>query len=104
MSEVTHSRRTDSMANHARILDAARSVLAERGLDIEVADVAERAGVGVGTLYRHFANRDDLVRAILAQAVVDVVARLRSAAEIEDPAEALRQIPSHAPSTSHCSK
>jgi AcrR family transcriptional regulator len=60
---------------------------------MEVNEVAERAGVGVGTLYRHFANRDDLVRAILTETLEELMARVRSAAEIEDPAAALRQIP-----------
>jgi AcrR family transcriptional regulator len=90
---VTRGRRTDAVANHARILEAARAVLAERGLDLEVSEVAERAGVGVGTLYRHFANRDDLVRAVLVQTLEDVLARVRATAEIEDAAMALRQIP-----------
>jgi AcrR family transcriptional regulator len=49
--------------------------------------------VGVGTLYRHFANRDDLVRAVLAQTLEDVLERTRSTAEIEDASMALRQIP-----------
>ncbi len=92
-SEVTHGKRTDAVANHARILEAARSVLIERGLDMEVNEVADRAGVGVGTLYRHFANRDDLVRAVLAQTCDDIICRLRAAVEIEDSRAALRQIP-----------
>jgi AcrR family transcriptional regulator len=92
-SEITAGRRTDAVANHARILAAARAVLAERGLDMEVHDVAVRAAVGVGTLYRHFANRDDLVRAVLRQTFEDMLARLRGTAEIADPAVALREIP-----------
>jgi AcrR family transcriptional regulator len=92
MTEVMRGRRSDSMANHARILEAAQLLLAERGLDIEVDEVAERAGVGVGTLYRHFANRDDLVRSIVAQTLASLWDRLQAAAVIEDPAEALRQI------------
>ena len=92
MTEVMRGRRSDSMANHARILEAAQLLLAERGLDIEVDEVAERAGVGVGTLYRHFANRDDLVRSIIAQTLASLWDRLQAAAVIEDPAEALRQI------------
>jgi len=70
-SAPTHGRRTDAVANHTRILSAARAVFAERGLDMEVNEIAERAGVGVGTLYRHFANRDDMVCAILMQTFED---------------------------------
>ncbi|GAC1429867.1 MAG: hypothetical protein NVSMB65_03370 [Chloroflexota bacterium] len=80
--EVTHGKRIDAVANHARLLDAARTLLLERGLDLEVTDVAERAGVGVGTLYRHFANRDELVRATLVRLFDDLLGRVRSAAEI----------------------
>ena len=90
---ATHGRRADAQANHARILAAARSLLAERGLGLEVDEVAARAGVGVGTLYSHFTNRDDLVRAVLTLTVEEVVDRFRAAAAIEDPVEALRQIP-----------
>lgn len=103
IAEGTHGRRTDAVANRARILAAARVLLAERGLDMEMTELAERAGVGVGTLYRHFANRDDLVRAILTQTHKDVLSRLQVVAEIEDPREALRQIPLMLTGESICS-
>ncbi|HWE64879.1 MAG TPA: TetR/AcrR family transcriptional regulator [Chloroflexota bacterium] len=90
---VPRGRRADALANHARILAAARSLLAERGLDLEVDAVAARAGVGVGTLYSHFTNRDNLVRAVLTQTLDEAMSRFRAAAAIEDPVEALRQIP-----------
>jgi len=92
-AEVTHSRRADAVANHARILEAASLVLVERGLDMEMDEVALRAGVGVGTLYRHFANRDAMVQAILAQTFEGLLTHLRAAAAIEDPSAALREIP-----------
>jgi len=92
-SEVTQGRRADAVANHARILEAASLVLGERGLDMEMDEVASRAGVGVGTLYRHFANRDAMVHAILTQTFEDFLTRLRAAAAIEDPRVALREIP-----------
>lgn len=88
-----HARRADSTANHARILAAARSLLAERGLDLEVDAIAERAAVSVGALYSHFTNRDALVRAVLGQTLDEAMTRFRAAAAIEDPVEALRQIP-----------
>jgi len=92
-AEVTQGRRADAVANHARILEAARLVMAERGLDMEMDEVAARAGVGVGTLYRHFANRDAMVHAILARTFEDLLVRLRAAATIADPSAALREIP-----------
>jgi AcrR family transcriptional regulator len=50
-------------------LDAARDLFAERGVQAEMKDIAERAGVGVGTLYRNFATKDDLVAALIAEVV-----------------------------------
>ncbi len=86
-------RRADAVANRARILDAARAVMVERGLDMEMDQVAAQAGVGVGTLYRHFAKREDLVRAVVWQAIDNVVERSRAAAALDDPAAALRVLP-----------
>jgi AcrR family transcriptional regulator len=58
--------RADAARNRARVVEAARGVFAERGLDVPMAEIAERAGVGVGTLYRRFGCREDLVAAIFA--------------------------------------
>jgi AcrR family transcriptional regulator len=55
--------RADAERNRRRILDAAKEVFAERGLDAPLEDIAERAGVGIATLYRRFPARDDLVMA-----------------------------------------
>jgi AcrR family transcriptional regulator len=56
--------RADAERNRRRILDAARAVFADRGLDAPLEDIAERAGVGIATLYRRFATREDLVMAV----------------------------------------
>ena len=58
---------------------------------MEVGEIAQRADLGIGTLYRHFANREDLLRAILTHAVNDTLAQLRAAvAETsDDPRAAL---------------
>jgi AcrR family transcriptional regulator len=61
--------RADARANRARIVDAARELFSERGLDVDVREVCERAGVGMGTLYRNFATKDDLIDAVQEQAV-----------------------------------
>ena len=90
LNEVSFSRRSDALANHARIIASAQEMFAAHGLDVEVGEIAARAGVGVGTLYRHFANRDDLLRAAVDQTVEDVFARLGAAAATEDPAAAVR--------------
>jgi AcrR family transcriptional regulator len=81
--------RSDARRNMDALLDAALAVFAEAGVDAPVRDVAERAGVGVGTLYRHFPQRSDLIVAVMrheVDACADAAARL--AAEHE-PGEAL---------------
>jgi AcrR family transcriptional regulator len=59
--------RVDAERNRARIIDAAREVFAEQGIDAPIHDIAERAGVGVGTLYRRFPTRADLVAGAFLQ-------------------------------------
>ncbi|HEY0639419.1 MAG TPA: helix-turn-helix domain-containing protein [Pseudonocardiaceae bacterium] len=56
--------RADAERNRQRIVDAARSALAEHGVEVSMEEIARRAGVGVGTLYRRFPNRQDLVEAV----------------------------------------
>ena len=64
--------RADAARNRAKIVDAAREVFREKGYDAPLDDVAKKAGVGPGTLYRHFPTRDNLVDAVM-QAWVDRV-------------------------------
>ena len=58
------STRSDARANRLRLLDAAGRLIAEHGVDVPLHDIARRAGVGIGTLYRNFADRDALLRAL----------------------------------------
>ncbi|MDH6538459.1 TetR/AcrR family transcriptional regulator [Streptomyces sp. SPB4] len=58
-------RRADARRNRERILEAAREVIGEQGTDASLRDVARRADVGLGTLYRHFPTRDTLLEALL---------------------------------------
>lgn len=57
--------RADAQRNRTRIIDTAREVFREQGYDASLDEIAKRAGVGAGTLYRHFPNRDALLDAIL---------------------------------------
>jgi AcrR family transcriptional regulator len=61
--------RRDAQANLDRVLAAAAEVFAAQGLDATLADVARHAGVGVGTVYRRFANKDDLIHDVYADRV-----------------------------------
>jgi AcrR family transcriptional regulator len=90
-SEAAQSRpvRADARRNMDALLEAAMAVFAASGVDAPVREVAEKAGVGVGTLYRHFPQRSDLIVAVMrheVDACADAAARL--AAEHE-PGEAL---------------
>jgi len=79
------SERVDARRNHARLVAAARTLLARDGLDVSVRAIAREAGVGVGTVYRHFPTRDALIDAILEDAVEEVVAAGERALEVDDP-------------------
>src|SRR5829696_728974 len=61
--------RADARRNHERILVAARDAFAQAGRDVQMPDIARAAGVGVGTLYRHFPAKEDLVRALVRDKV-----------------------------------
>jgi len=82
--------RSDARLNRERILAAACEVFAEQGLDGEIREVAERAGVAVGTIYRHFENREALLAALLLETKRDLLDRLVGAARNEQPETALR--------------
>jgi AcrR family transcriptional regulator len=82
-------KRADARRNYEKVLAAAREAFAEGGESTALEEIARRAGVGIGTLYRHFPNRQALVEALYVGEVEDVC---RSAAELPtdgDPWEAL---------------
>ncbi|NUR92586.1 MAG: helix-turn-helix transcriptional regulator, partial [Nonomuraea sp.] len=64
--------RTDAACNRDRVLEAARAQFAESGYDVQMSEVARAAGVGVGTLYRKFPTREDLIAAIAEQRTRDL--------------------------------
>jgi len=66
--------RRDAVRNYHRILDAAREVLGESGTDASMEEIAARAGVGVGTVYRRFASKDALIDELLRLAMEDLLA------------------------------
>ncbi len=95
MTDVTQTtkraERADSVANRDRILQAAREEFGARGLDAEVSDIAARAGVGVGTLYRHFENRDGLLIALIQAIEADVGKAIVAAMIADDPTAVVRE-------------
>lgn len=76
--------RRDAERNRARLIEAGRSVFAEHGFDAPFEEVARRAGVGIGTLYRHFPTRDALVEVIYAEHIDEVLSAAEDAVASED--------------------
>jgi AcrR family transcriptional regulator len=77
------AQRSDAKRNHRRVLEAARRCMARKGIDAQIEEIARAAGVGVGTVYRHFPTKDDLVEA-LALARFERLAELAREALAED--------------------
>ena len=69
--------RSHARRNHELLVAAAREVFAERGVEASLEEIARRAGVGVGTLYRHFATREALVEAVFERRIGELVASPR---------------------------
>src|SRR5438093_13721719 len=83
--ETAAGSRSDARRNRERLVSAARELFASAGVDVSVREVARHAGVGVGTLYRHFTAREDLVDAVLEGAFEDLVASAEAALAEPDP-------------------
>src|SRR3954469_8092521 len=77
--------RTDAQRNRDRIVVAAREAFAEEGLDVGVEQIARRAGVGMGTLYRRFPTKESLAHAVFEQRVDDLQPVIDRALAGDDP-------------------
>ena len=77
------------MRNRARLLAAAREVFAERGFDATLDDIARHAGLGTGTAYRHFPNKQAVAAEVLADATEQIATDAREALAMDDPWRAL---------------
>jgi AcrR family transcriptional regulator len=86
---VARPMRADALRNRARILDAAEEIFAVEGVNVPIDAVAERAGVGVGTLYRHFPTKEALFEAIVMTRLEELLAATRERAAAEQPGDAL---------------
>jgi AcrR family transcriptional regulator len=81
---ASRPRRADAERNRARILAAASELFAERGLDASMPELAERAGVGVGTVYRAFPDKDHVLSAVMAERFRWLTAEIEAAIEADD--------------------
>lgn len=86
MTQATHLR-ADAQRNRDKLVATARALFAERGLDAPLDEVAKRAGVGSGTLYRHFPTRDDLITAVFLERMAENVTAVERAQQHRDPWE-----------------
>ena len=82
--------RTDAQRNRGRILEVAKEAFTRFGADASLDDIAKQAGVGAGTLYRHFPTRDALIEAVYRSEVEKLAAAEGRFAETLSPVEALR--------------
>jgi AcrR family transcriptional regulator len=83
-TNVIRPMRSDALKNRERLLAAAAQVFEEKGLEASVADVARAAGVGMGTLYRHFPSKEGLVEALVSDVLETTIALARDAAARPD--------------------
>jgi AcrR family transcriptional regulator len=82
--------RTDAQRNRQRILEVAKEAFARSGANTSLDDIAKQAGVGAGTLYRHFPTRDALLEAVYRTEVEKLAAAEQKLAQAMPPIEALR--------------
>jgi AcrR family transcriptional regulator len=82
--------RADALRNRERILEVAKEAFTRSGANISLDDVAKQAGVGAGTLYRHFPTRDALLEAVYRTDVERLAAAEEEFAKTMEPVEALR--------------
>ena len=93
MNEVTQKDRkprADSLRNREQLLTAAKAAFAEDGADVALEAIARRAGVGIGTLYRHFAARESLLAAVYRREVDQLAGAVEPLLAAHRPVEALR--------------
>ena len=82
--------RTDAQQNRVRILEVAKEAFTRSGANASLDDIAKEAGVGAGTLYRHFPTRDALIEAVYRTEVEKIAAAARKFSDAMPPVEALR--------------
>jgi len=88
--------RRDAAENRTRLLAAARELFAERGLDVTLNDIAHHAGVGVGTAYRRFANKEEVLESLFAEQTAEFGALADAALADADPWRGLVDFLEHA--------
>jgi AcrR family transcriptional regulator len=89
MTEAARPLRADAARNRARVLEVAYETFAAEGLAVPIDEIARRAGVGAGTVYRHFPTKEDLYRAVIEDRINRIVDDGRALLSSADPGQAL---------------
>jgi AcrR family transcriptional regulator len=89
-SKTARKPRTDALRNRERILEVAKAAFTRQGANASLEEIAKQAGVGAGTLYRHFPTRDVLIEGVYRNEVEKLAAAAARFAETMSPIEALR--------------
>ncbi|MDT5237331.1 MAG: hypothetical protein QOF47_3318 [Mycobacterium sp.] len=89
MAQPERPLRADAARNRARVLEAALEAFAADGLSVPIDEIARRAGVGAGTVYRHFPAKEDLVAAVIADQMQRIIDGGHALLEEGNPGEAL---------------
>lgn len=92
MSETQEPLRADARRNRKRIMVAAGELFARLGRDAQMEQIAAHSGLGMGTLYRHFPNKQALLTAIVQERFQDMTSLAQVAEQISDPLEAFEAI------------
>ena len=87
LDRVERVLRADARRNREAVIAAAKKLFADRGLEAQMPDVARDANVGVGTVYRHFPTKDDLIGALVAERFERLAQKAREALQADDPWE-----------------
>src|SRR5438445_13345451 len=90
-AETLRKPRADAVRNRERVLEAAKAVFSAGGPEASLEAVAKRAGVGIGTLYRHFPAREDLFEAVYRREVEQLSELAEQLKSARDPVDALRR-------------
>ena len=89
MAQPARPLRADAARNRARVLEVAYETFAADGLGVPIDEIARRAGVGAGTVYRHFPTKEDLFRAVVQDRIQRIVSDGRALVAGDDPGQAL---------------
>jgi AcrR family transcriptional regulator len=89
VAEPDRPLRADAARNRARVLEVAYETFAAEGLSVPIDEIARRAGVGAGTVYRHFPTKEDLYSAVVEDRIGSIAQSGRALLDTADPGEAL---------------